>query len=157
MTRSGADLALLLLAAFRTLADQASAELAAQGYEDVRPTHDFALRAILAGADSASDLGRATSVTKQAAAKTIAVLEERGYVVREPDEGDRRRMRLRVTTRGLGMLREGERIFDRLREEWEQQVGSASLAAVAESLRALVGDGAFRTDTAQWDARDLDA
>lgn len=157
MTRSGADLALLLLAGFRTLADRASAELADRGYEDVRPAHDFALRAILAGADSASDLGRATSVTKQAAAKTIAVLEERGYVVREPDKGDRRRMRVHVTARGLGMLREGERIFDRLRQDWERQVGTATLDSVAESLRALVGDGAWRIDAASWDVRDLDA
>src|SRR5687768_9624384 len=96
MSRPGADLALLLLGGFRVLADRATAELAARGYDDVRPVHDFALQAILSGADSASELGRRMSVTKQAAAKTIAALEERRYVVREPDPADRRRLRLHV-------------------------------------------------------------
>src|SRR3984885_926813 len=108
MSRSGADLALLLLAGFRSLVDAAMVELAANGYDDVRPVHDFALRAILSGADNASELGRRMSVTKQAAAKTIAALEERNYVAREPDATDKRRMRLHVTDHGLAMLREGE-------------------------------------------------
>ncbi|MCK6065461.1 MULTISPECIES: MarR family winged helix-turn-helix transcriptional regulator [Microbacterium] len=156
MSRSGAELALLLLGGFRTLAAQATTELAARGFEDVRPLHDFALRAIIAGADSASDLGRATSVTKQAAAKTIAVLEERGYVTREPDPADRRRLRVRVTDRGLTMLREGEQIFDELRAQWEEQVGAASLASVVETLRTLVGEHVPRTDSPAWDVSDLE-
>ncbi len=139
-SRTGADLALLLLAGFRTLADQATAELAQRGYEDVRPVHDFALRAIISGADSASELGRRMSVTKQAAAKTIAVLEERRYVTRERDSTDRRLARIRVTARGLAMLQAGEAIFDELREQWEQKVGSAALSSLEETLRELVGD-----------------
>ena len=91
MSRSGADLALLLLGGFRSLVDAATAELAVRGYEDVRPVHDFAMRAIAAGADNASELGRRLSVSKQAAAKTIAVLQERGYVAREADPLDARR------------------------------------------------------------------
>ncbi|MGW6129107.1 MarR family transcriptional regulator [Cellulomonas sp. NPDC055163] len=157
MSRSGADLALLLLAGFRTMADQAGAELAARGHEDVRPVHDFALRAILTGADSASELGRAMSVTKQAAAKTIAALEARGYVAREPDPDDRRRVRLRVTDHGRALMREGETVFAELRERWERQVGSASVAALEGTLRQLVGDDALRIDMPGWDAADPDA
>src|SRR3954449_2568204 len=155
MSRSGADLALLLLGGFRALADQAGAELAARGYEDVRPVHDFALQAILSGADNASELGRRMSVTKQAAAKTIAVLEERGYVAREPDASDGRRMRLQVTERGLALLREGAAIFDELREQWEQQVGAAEVAKVEDALRRLVGTNAVRLDAPGWIAHDL--
>jgi DNA-binding MarR family transcriptional regulator len=157
MSRSGADLALLLLGGFRNLADQATAELAARGYPDVRPVHDFALQAILSGADNASELGRRLSVSKQAAAKTIAVLEERNYVAREPDATDGRRMRLHVTEHGLTMLREGEAIFDELREQWEQQVGAGSLAAVEEALRRLVGSNTVRLDAPGWTARDLES
>lgn len=154
MSRSGADLALLLLAGFRTLADRATTELAERGFEDVRPVHDFALRAILAGADSASDLGRRMAVTKQAAAKTIAVLEERRYVIREADPADGRRMRLRVTDRGHAMLREGEAVFDDLREEWEREVGASRVAGLEETLGRLVGSDAIRLDAPGWLARD---
>ncbi|MGW8802262.1 MarR family winged helix-turn-helix transcriptional regulator [Streptomyces sp. NPDC055775] len=156
MSRSGADLALLLLAGFRTLADRASAELADRGYEDVRSVHDFALHSILSGADSASELARRMSVTRQAAAKTIAALEERNFVARQPDPADRRRTRLRVTEHGLAMLRQGEAIFDELREQWEKQVGAASLSALEETLRSLVGDRAIRLDSPGWTARDPD-
>lgn len=157
MSRSGADLALLLLASFRAMADEGSAELSRLGYEDVRPAHDFALHSILAGADSASELGRAMSVTKQAAAKTIATLEERRYLVREPDPADRRRVRLRVTDHGHQLLRDGEAVFDRLRQRWEEQVGADAVAALEATLRDLVGTRVIRIDAPGWDARDPDA
>ena len=144
MSRSGADLALLMLAGFRVLVDRGRLELAARGYEDVRPMHDFALHAILDGADTASDLGRRMSVTKQAAADVIGTLQGRGYVAREADPGDRRRVRLRVTERGLAMLREGEQVFDGLRTAWEAQVGAARVAELEETLRRLVGDDVVR-------------
>src|SRR6267378_2755908 len=118
MSRSGADLALLLLGGFRTLVDAAIAELAERGHEDVRPVHDFAMRAIVAGADSASELGRRLSITKQSAARTITVLQERGYVESAADPLDARRKRLRVTTLGLEVLRQGEAVFDKLRDQW---------------------------------------
>ena len=85
MSRSGAELALLLLGGFRSLVDAATGELARRGHVDYRPVHDFAMRAVAAGAGSASELGRRLSVTKQSAARTIAVLQERGYLSVEPD------------------------------------------------------------------------
>lgn len=154
MSRSGADLALLLLAGFRTMADRGSEELSKLGYEDVRPAHDFALHSILAGASSASELGRAMSITKQAAAKTITLLESRGYLARDPDPSDKRRIQLRVTERGMSMLQEGQAIFDRLRSEWEQQVGPDAVAVLEQTLQAYVGSNVIRIDTPGWDARD---
>jgi DNA-binding MarR family transcriptional regulator len=153
MSRSGADLALLLLGGFRTLVDAATAELAARGYDDVRPVHDFAMRAIAAGADSAAELGRRTSVSKQAAAKTIAVLVDRGYVSREADPGDARRKQLRVTPLGFEVLRQGEAIFDDLRERWARKIGANELAALEAQLRKLVADGAVRVDAPGWVAQ----
>jgi len=147
MTRSGADLTLLLLGGFRVLAESGAAELAALGHPDVRPAHDFALRSIAAGAESASELARRMSVTKQAAAKTIAVLEEREYVTREPDPGDRRRTRLRVTLRGEELLRHGDEVFDGLRHQWEKQVGVAAVRDLEAALLALVGSRSIRFDT----------
>lgn len=155
MPRSGANLALLMLGGFRSLVDAATIELAARGYEDVRPLHDFALRAIAAGADSASELGRRMSVTKQAAARTVTVLEERGYVERKPDPTDARRMRLQVSERGSALLTEGEQIFDDLRAQWQQQIGAAKLAELESLLTELIGSQPVRFDTPGWLARDL--
>jgi len=155
MSRSGADLALLLLGGFRTLVDAAAAELAERGHEDVRPVHDFAMRAIAAGADSASELGRRLSITKQSAARTIAVLQERGYVTRDTDPRDGRRKRLQVTALGFDVMRQGEAVFDELRDQWAQQIGAAELDRIEDHLTALAGAQPVRFDTPGWIARDV--
>ncbi|MFF5076175.1 MarR family winged helix-turn-helix transcriptional regulator [Actinoplanes sp. NPDC000266] len=150
MSRSGADLALLLIGGFRTLVDAAITDLAAQGYEDVRPIHDFAMRAIADGADSASELGRRLSITKQSAARTIGVLRERGYVTIEPDPRDARRKRLEVTALGFEVMRAGEAIFDGLRERWASRIGPGELERLEKHLVALVGPAPVRFDTPGW-------
>jgi DNA-binding MarR family transcriptional regulator len=146
MSRTGADLALLLLGGFRSLVDVAIGELSERGFDDVRPVHDFAMRAIAAGADNASELGRRLSVTKQSAAKTIAVLQERGYVAVEADPRDARRKRLLVTPLGFEVMRVGEEIFNELRERWARQIGAAELEQMEQHLKALVGTQPIRFD-----------
>jgi DNA-binding MarR family transcriptional regulator len=137
MARSGADLALLLLGGFRALADAASAELAVRGHEKIRPVHDFAIRTIDAGADTASELGRQLGVSKQAAAKTIGFLEERGYVSGEIDPRDSRRRRFTVTDEGHALLRTGEHVFDELRAQWAERIGAKELERLEEALSDL--------------------
>ena len=156
MSRSGADLALLLLGGFRVLVDDAMLELAERGYEDVRPVHDFAMRAIAAGADNASELGRRLSVSKQAAAKTVAVLEERGYVTRGADPLDARRKRLEVTALGLEVMRAGEAVFDELRDKWKRKIGAKQLERLESDLATLVGVSTVRIDSPGWIAHSLD-
>jgi DNA-binding MarR family transcriptional regulator len=149
-TGSGPRLALLLLGGFRAMVETAQAELAAQGYPDVRPVHEFAIRAIDAGAGSASDLGRQLGVSKQAAAKTIAVIEERGYVAGEPDPADGRRRRLTVTRKGKALMRAGEKIFDDLRVSWAEQLGAERLDDVEAALLELGVEAPSRFDAPGW-------
>lgn len=139
MARSGADLALLLLAGFRSLVDYAQRELEQRGFPDHRPVHDFALRAIAAGADSAAELARRLQVSRQAAAKTIAVLESRGYVTTAADPADGRRKRLIVTDRGADLLREGEAVITELRDRWAAEIGAEQLEEIEDQLAVLVG------------------
>ncbi len=149
-------MALLLLGSYRKLVDAAVLELTARGFNDVRPVHDFAMRAIAAGADSASELGRRLSVSKQAAAKTIAILLERGYVVRDEDPADRRRKRIEVTSLGFEVMRTGEAIFDELRESWKLEIGEVELHTLEAQLTALVGNAPVRSEAPGWVALELD-
>ena len=137
MSRSGADLALLLLSGFRFMAEEARERLAARGHPGVRPAHDFALRAVAAGAASVSEVGRRTAVSKQAAAKTVAFLEGNGYVERAPGAG--RAAGLAVTDRGRSLMRDGEAVFDELRAEWEALVGADRVAGLQDALQRLLG------------------
>lgn len=79
------------------------------------PTHEFALVAIDEGVTTATALGRRLSVSKQAAAKMIAVLEQLDYLGRMPDPDGARSKCLRVTDRGHEMAAIGATTFDQLR------------------------------------------
>jgi DNA-binding MarR family transcriptional regulator len=156
VSRSGPELALLLLAGFQTLVDETRRELEQRGHPDHRPVHHFALRAIAAGADTVSDLGEALAVSRQAATKTVAVLEGRGYVQRRSDPADGRRRPLTLTNRGRDLLAQGESIMDELRTRWADTIGPEQLESVEDHLTQLVGRP-DRDDTARWMAQDLDA
>ena len=150
MPRSGADLALLLLGGFRALAEAGSAELAAHGYERIRPIHDFALHSILAGADTASALARELGVTKQAVAKTVTFLEAEGYVAGRTDDRDTRRRRFTVTDRGHDLVRTGQQVFDELRGRWADRIGVAELERLEAALVDLGIQVPTRLDASGW-------
>lgn len=142
----GAELALLLLGGFHAMVDDVVAELAVRGHPDVRPVHEFALRAVDGGAATASELGRRLAVSKQAAAKTLAALEDLGYVAREPDPGDARRKRIVVTPRGHELMEVGGALFDDVRARWAEAIGADALDALQGHLRTLVPPRAFGAD-----------
>ncbi|CAM3357000.1 MarR family winged helix-turn-helix transcriptional regulator [Kibdelosporangium persicum] len=146
---SGAELALLLLGGFHTMVDEVTVELAKRGHEGVRPVHEFALRAVDAGADTASELGRRLSVTKQAAAQTIATLEAFGYVNREPDPNDARRKRVRVTPRGHELMTIGGALFDKVRSRWAARIGPEQLETLETHLAQLTERRSFTAEDLQ--------
>jgi DNA-binding MarR family transcriptional regulator len=142
----GVELALLLLDGFHSMTDDVRAELANRGHPGVRAGHEFTLRAIDAGADTASELGRRLSVTKQAAAQAIAVLEQLGYVDRAADPGDARVKRLRVTPRGHEMMTLGAALFDQVRDRWAAQIGAGELDALQAHLAQLTARRSLTAD-----------
>jgi DNA-binding MarR family transcriptional regulator len=133
----GADLALLLLGGFHAMVDDVVAELANRGHPGARAGHEFALRSIELGADTASELGRRLGVSKQAAAKTVATLEQLGYVDRQADQTDGRLKRLYVTPHGHEMMAIGGMLFDEVRDRWAAQVGIRRLEALEAHLARL--------------------
>jgi DNA-binding MarR family transcriptional regulator len=153
MSRSGADLAMLFLGSYRKLVDDALAELASRGHPDARAAHLFAMSAIVAGADSAPELASRLSVSRQAAAKTIAVLLEHGYISRDADPRDPRRMRIEVTPPGAEVMLQAGAIFDELRDRWEAQLGAQELAVLEAQLTAFVGASPVNPETPGWIAQ----
>jgi len=120
------------------MVDEVVAGLDDRGHPGVRPVHEFALRAIDNGAETASELARRLSVSRQAAAKTIAALLEMGYVDRDADPSDGRRKRLQVTERGHEMVSIGASLFDDVRQRWAAQIGLRQLEALEAYLAGLV-------------------
>jgi DNA-binding MarR family transcriptional regulator len=139
--RFGFELPLLLAGAFRTLIDELHAELTARGHPDARPVHGFALQAIGAEGVTVSELGRRLGVSKQAATKTAASLEQLGYVRRLHDPSDGRAIRLERTTRADNLLGLSAEIFERLRGEWAEQIGAPRLRELEDDLARLASTG----------------
>ncbi len=148
----GPALPLLLLAGFRRLVDDLHDRLAEEGHPDVRPAHGFALQAIGRGASSPGALAEVLGVTKQAAARTVARLEEIGYLGREVDPDDARRQRITLTAAGHDCLVRSERILGELRDAWVDAVGERRVAGVERTLTALLGPeaGHVRVDVPGW-------
>ena len=95
---------------------------------------------------SPSELGRRLSVSKQAAAKTIASLQQLGYVDREVDRSDGRRKRVHVTPRGYELMAIGSALFDDVRERWAAQIGARQLDTLQARLGQLVQRRTFGAD-----------
>ena len=142
------EMPLLLLGAFRSLVDEAHVVLADRGHPGVRPVHGFALQAIGGGA-TASEVGARLGVSKQAAAKTIAMLEAQGYVERRDDPADARRRRVIPTQRGRDLLAESARAFREAVARWERVAGAEDVARLGATLRAVAPAGA-PLDFASW-------
>jgi DNA-binding MarR family transcriptional regulator len=143
-------LALLLFGGFRALVDRLHAELARQGHPDVRPAYGFAMQAIGRDGATASELGRRLGVSKQAAGKTIARLEELGYAERNADSADARRKLVHLTPRGYDVLARSAAVFEQLRAEWADQLGTDRVRALEADLRTVVPPTAVRLDVAGW-------
>jgi DNA-binding MarR family transcriptional regulator len=67
------------------------------------------------GGTTAAGLGRRLGISKQAAGKTIDMLEHLGYLKRGPDPADARRKVVWLTGRAIDALDRSARIFDDLR------------------------------------------
>lgn len=145
-----AELPLLLLGGFRRVIDGLHAELARRGHPAARPMHGFALQAVLAGADTAVELGRRLGVSKQAAGQTLKRLEALDYVARVADLRDGRRKAVSVTPRGRELLALSEDILRETRARWAVELGPGRLTALEDDLRRMTGPDLWRLDAPGW-------
>jgi DNA-binding MarR family transcriptional regulator len=129
----------LMRSARGAYAQSIRAQLHASGFGDLPRNGAF----ILAGIDTAGgprhDLPSELGVTKQAVSQVIDLLVNRGYLEREPDPDDRRRVRLSLTDRGdnavAAILRGVEAVDSRL----EAVVSPEQVQALRSALSALAG------------------
>ena len=97
------DLAILIGAANRCLADRLGAAVATVGGEAMRPSFGFVIRAVAAEQPTVSRLAELLGVTKQAASRLADDMVGLGYLERAADPRDRRRTGLRLSRdRGAG-------------------------------------------------------
>jgi len=130
------DLAILITAANRCVADRLGEAVATAGGGAMRPSFGFVLRAVAAEEPTVSRLAEMLGVAKQGASRLADDMVALGYLERTGDPADRRRTRLRLS-------RAGERIRARalteshtMEDELRDRFGDTQV----EHLRTLLTD-----------------
>jgi DNA-binding MarR family transcriptional regulator len=127
----------LLEVATEALFAEFNQELAAAGFENIRPTHGCAFRFIGPEGLRLTDLASLADITKQSAGEIVTDLERSGYVERIPDPLDKRAKLIRLTKRGAEAQRHGFALLAEIEQRWAERYGAATIAAIREGLEAL--------------------
>jgi DNA-binding MarR family transcriptional regulator len=130
------DLSLASLFAGWAMADEIQRRLAADGLADLRFADGFVFQHLVEGPVTIGALADRLGVTQQAASKSVADLERRGYVERRADPDDARARLVALTARGEAAIEGGRRHRAALTGELAEQLGPRR----AEAARRLLLD-----------------
>lgn len=128
----------LLAMALSALVDELHNRLEQRGWQRTRPLWGFVLLSLRDQPRGISQVGQLLGITKQAAAKVVAGLEEAGLVERHTDLRDRRATTIRLSRRGGRFLADVERIYTELESEWAATIGERRLTAIRAGLAAAL-------------------
>jgi len=131
------DLAILLAASARAIADELGATMDQAGY-DVRPAFGFVIRAVAAEEPTLGRLAELLGVTKQAASQLADEVEAAGFIQRVPNPDDRRSRRLVLTTDGQDISERALATSRRLERQLARAVGREAVDGCRATLLALL-------------------
>jgi DNA-binding MarR family transcriptional regulator len=133
------SLPVLLRAARRTYAAAVSESLATAGFEDIPRNGVFVMGAISRADAPLGDIIQWLGVSKQAAGQLVDLLVLRGYVAREVDPQDRRRLKVNLTEHGRAAAAIARSAVERVDERLVKAVGRERIAHARATLQALIG------------------
>ena len=133
---AGADLPLAALFAGWAMADEVQRRIAADGMGDLRFADGVVFQHLVPGPLAIGALAERLGVTQQAASKSVADLERRGYVERAAGAEDARVRRVSLTERGRAAIEAGRRHRAALQAELAGKLGPRR----AEAARRLLAD-----------------
>ena len=118
-----------------------SAHLAAAGFDDLPRNGPFVLGEMAGNRGSAVEMIRSLGVTRQAASQLIDTLVLRGYLSREINPEDRRRMNIVLTERGRAAAAAIRAGIEQVEAELARTLSPAELAGLRAGLAALAAIG----------------
>lgn len=113
------------------------AQLAADGIDDLPRNGPFVLGAMANWGGSAAEVIEGLEVSKQAASQLIDTLVLRGYLTREVNAEDRRRMSIELTERGRAAAAAVRAAIEAVDAELGEMLSPAELAGLRVGLVAL--------------------
>lgn len=134
-------LARLFAIGYRDLVDALHERLAARGWHDVRRSYGFVLLAARDAGVQVGEIATLLGVTKQAASKLVAAMEEAGYLRRTAHPGDGRARAVALTERGHRLLGAVEEIYTELDAQWAAVLGADRVEALRTDLETVLRHG----------------
>jgi DNA-binding MarR family transcriptional regulator len=134
------DLSLASLFAGWAMAGEIQDRLAADGLDDLRFADGFVFQHLVGGPVQIGALAERLGVTQQAASKSVADLERRGYVERAPDPADARARLVGLTDRGRAAIEGGRRHRAALATELAERLGPRRVDAARRLLLEAVAE-----------------
>lgn len=107
-------------------------------FDDLPRNGPYVLSALARTGEPLSDVVRQLAVTKQAAGQLVDSLVLRGYLQRETDPGDRRRLVVSLTVRGAAAAEVVRGAVEEVDLALEKRVGAESIARTRQTLGALI-------------------
>jgi len=111
--------------------------LAAAGFDDLPRNGPFVLGGMANHGDSAVDIIRGLGVSRQAASQLIDVLVLRGYLGRQINPDDRRRMDIELTERGRAAAAVIRAAVERVHRQLVARISPAEVVGLQAGLAAL--------------------
>jgi DNA-binding MarR family transcriptional regulator/catechol 2,3-dioxygenase-like lactoylglutathione lyase family enzyme len=127
----------LIRAARGTYARSMRAQLHAIGVDDLPRNGLFLLAGIASAGADRQDMTAELGITKQAVSQLIDTLVSRGYVSRQPDPDDGRRIALTLTERGEQVLQTAAEGVEAVDAQLRDRVGAEQIESMRSALRAL--------------------
>ncbi len=134
LTDSHATLGALLRRPYEWMSEVMYPELAARGFDDVRPAFSAVLRNLPAAGARVSDLAARAGMTKQSMGYLVDQMQAAGLVEVAPDLHDRRANTVRLTARGEQVVVTGIELSRRFEAHLAQLVGTRKI----EQLRSIL-------------------
>ena len=128
----------LLLRASRAFNARATEKLRARGYGGLTLAHLALLPHLDAEGTRVTTLAERAGMTKQGMGQLVRDLERRGYAERAPDPTDRRAALVRFSEAGRHLLADAVAVTGELEAEYAAVLGEQRLAALRDTLSALV-------------------
>lgn len=126
-----------LIAVANDLRSHLTDSLARVGYEGLRPSFAPLFARLWAGGIALGQLADALGVSLQAASQSVALAEELGYVVREPNPADGRSKLVSMTPRGRQFVRDGAAAASQRANDYAEYIGVRPFRRLVAGLVAL--------------------
>ena len=137
LTDASATLGALLRRPYELMSEWLYAELASEGFHDVRPAYSAVLRNLPLAGTRISDLAARAGMTKQSMGYLVARMQKAGLVDVVDHAEDRRATNVLLTARGKKAVERGIALSRRYEAHLAAVVGEQSMTQLRSTLRAM--------------------